>query len=364
MHKFYRIFLQVGFFLFLTQSLQAQNNSTQIQSKNSLVVLPYMFYSPETEIAIGAGSIYSFRPSGNKKDVRPSNIKFALTYTQRKQSIISFIPEVYFKNEHFYFSGFYTYYKYPDKFWGIGNNTPSAAEEDFTPNLLRTFTNFQFRIFDGLYFGPRFQYESIDLVKTEENSLLQSGTILGSEGGRASGFGYLLTFDTRNNIYFPSSGQFHQIYSVFYRSSFGGAYHFNFHSFDLRKYIPVGVSVLAFQTYNVIVTGTPPFQMYPLMGGTNWMRGYYLGRYRDKNMATFQAEFRFPLTWRFGAVGFLGLGNVAENVNQFRINKFKTSMGFGFRFIFDAQEKINARLDFGFSGEGDFGLYAMVVEAF
>ena len=362
MQKFFKITPKIVCILVLAQSLLVHNNSTQAQ--NSLVALPYAFYTPETKIAVGVGSIYSFRPEGIGTQVRPSNIKFALTYTQRKQSIISFIPEIYFKNESFFLSGFYTYYKYPDKFWGIGNNTPADAEEDFTPNLLRTFTNFQYKIIDGLYFGPRFQYESIDLVKTDENGVLQPGLTPGSEGGRASGLGYLLTIDTRNGIYFPNSGQFHQIYSVFYRSALGSDYNFTFHSLDLRKYFSFGKSVLAFQTYNIIVTGQPPFQLQSLLGGTNWMRGFYFGRYRDKNMVTFQTEIRIPLVWRFGAVGFLGFGDVAEKINQYRLSEFKSSLGLGLRFMFDAQEKINARLDFGFSSDGDFGLYAMVLEAF
>jgi outer membrane protein assembly factor BamA len=104
--------------------------------------------------------------------------------------------------------------------------------------------------------------------------------------------------------------------------------------------------------------------MMGLLGGSYWMRGYYYGRYRDKNMVTFQTEYRFPLFWRFGGVAFAGLGDVAPEFKKFNTKTIKWTFGTGLRFTFDAQEKINARLDFGFGNDGNFGFYAMVVEAF
>ena len=94
------------------------------------------------------------------------------------------------------------------------------------------------------------------------------------------------------------------------------------------------------------------------------MRGYYFGRYRDRNMIAFQTEYRFPLFWRLGGVGFVGFGDVASDMTEFKMNQFKYNVGFGLRFMFDRQEKINARLDFGLCEGGSSGIYAMVVEAF
>lgn len=94
------------------------------------------------------------------------------------------------------------------------------------------------------------------------------------------------------------------------------------------------------------------------------MRGYIYGRYRDKNMITLQTEYRFPLFWRFGAVGFVGAGDVASRYDKFRFNSFKYTFGFGIQFMFDLQEKINARLDIGFGENGKSCIYVMVLEAF
>jgi len=51
-------------------------------------------------------------------------------------------------------------------------------------------------------------------------------------------------------------------------------------------------------------------------------------------------------------------------IQKFRLDEFKYSLGFGLRFVFDKQEGINARLDFGFGRGENSGIYALVVEAF
>jgi len=155
------------------------------------------------------------------------------------------------------------------------------------------------------------------------------------------------------------------MYAVFFVKALKSDYKFNLISFDIRKYVSVFDShVLAFQTYNTFISGTPPFQMLAMLGGSYWMRGYYFGRYRDKNMITFQTEYRFPLFWRFGAVGFAGFGDVAGKIDKFQLNEFKYTYGIGFRFMFDSQERINARLDIGFGKGGNSGIYALVLETF
>ena len=345
---------------------KGNNHTDSLKSNhNSLVALPYAYYTPETKIAFGVGGIYSFRPVGSSPKDRPSNFRIALTYTQLKQTTLSFLPEIYFKNESYYFNGFYGYYKYPNKFWGSGNDTPDSAEENYEPTYFKSYTNFQKRIKPGFYIGIRHQYEYISLKKTDENGVLQHRTVPGSEGGSASGIGFIINHDTRNHVYYPSSGFYNQIYAVFLGKALKSDYKFNLISFDIRKYMPVFDShVLAFQTYNTFINGSPPFQMLSLLGGSYWMRGYYLGRYRDKNMITFQTEYRFPLFWRFGAVGFAGFGDVAGKINEFQINEFKYTFGFGFRFMFDSQERINARLDIGFGKGKNSGIYVLVVEAF
>jgi hypothetical protein len=355
-------------FLAISISVRADQGSPadSLESRrNSLVALPYAYYTPETKFAFGAGGVYSFRPAGSAPSDRPSSVRVALTYTQLNQMILALLPEIYLQNGRYYFSAFYGYYGYPSKFWGIGNETLDGAEEKYRQNDFESSTDVQKQIIRGLYVGLRYQYQRMEVKDAAPSGALRDRMIPGSRGGTASGLGVVINHDTRNHVYQPSRGFYNQFCAAFFGETIGSDYTFTLLSVDLKKYFTVfGSHVLALQTYDGFITGDPPFQMMNLLGGSYYMRGYYRGRYRDKNMITLQGEYRFPLFWRLGGAGFVGLGDVNENIADFRLDQFKYSVGFGFRFMFDAQERINARLDVGFGKGDNAGIYAMVLEAF
>lgn len=335
------------------------------QSRNSFVALPYAYYTPETKFAFGAGSIYSFRPRGGAPEARPSNLRLALTGTQLKQFIVAFLPELYFENERYFLNGYIGCYRYPDKFWGVGDRTPDGAEEGYVPDWLKFNVNLQRLVAPGLYIGLRYQYEYMSLRETDPEGALRLGAVPGSSGGVSSGIGVILSHDTRDNIYQPSKGFYNQVYAVVFARPTGSDYDFNLLSVDLRRYFSLfGSHVLAVQTFDSFISGEAPFQMLGMYGSSYWMRGYYSGRYRDKHLITFQTEYRMPVYWRFGAAAFAGLGAVSDEAATFRADRFRFSFGAGARFMFDRRERINARLDVGFDEDGNPGIYALVAEAF
>jgi len=109
--------------------------------------------------------------------------------------------------------------------------------------------------------------------------------------------------------------------------------------------------------------GEAPFQIMSFLGGMNFMRGYYMGRFRDNNAIILQGEYRMPVWWRFGAVAFASAGDVAYKIDQFKLSDFKVTFGVGIRFAIDPKERINFRLDFAWADDSS-GIYFTVVEAF
>lgn len=334
-------------------------------SRNSLVALPYAYYTPETKFAFGGGVVFSFRPPSAPATERPSNVKMAIAYTQLHQLILAAKPEVYLDHERFLLAGSYGFFLYPDKFWGIGGNTPDEAEEEYEANDFESFTNLQMRVLPGVYVGVRQEFRVLNVEEAKAGGLLASGLVPGSGGGGVSGLGILVGYDTRDHVYQPSSGFYNQCYAVFFGNDLGSDFTFNVLSVDLRWYRRAFRShTIAFQTYDRFTSGEPPFQMLSLVGGSYSMRGYNLGRYRDRHMLTAQAEYRFPVWWRFGGVAFAGAGDVAPTVDGFRLDRIKYGFGCGIRFMFDTRERINARLDLGVDRDWNAAVYAMVLEAF
>jgi outer membrane translocation and assembly module TamA len=93
------------------------------------------------------------------------------------------------------------------------------------------------------------------------------------------------------------------------------------------------------------------------------MRGYYEGRFRDRNYITGQLEFRQMIWKRIGVVGFLGAGQVNDKTTKLSLSEFKPSYGFGLRYVIDLEEKINVRADFAW-GTGTNGVYFGINHAF
>ena len=93
------------------------------------------------------------------------------------------------------------------------------------------------------------------------------------------------------------------------------------------------------------------------------MRGYYNGRFRDKNAVVLQAEWRQKVYKKLGITVFGNFGEVMPNVLKFYLADMKTSGGMGLRFMIDKQEKLNFRFDAAF-GENSHGFYFNIAEAF
>jgi len=80
-------------------------------------------------------------------------------------------------------------------------------------------------------------------------------------------------------------------------------------------------------------------------------------------MAVFQTEYRMPIIWRFGLVGFADIGEVAPVVSKFNLSGIKWTAGAGIRLIVSEAEHVVVRLDYGFTYDSS-ELYLFVNEAF
>jgi outer membrane protein assembly factor BamA len=133
---------------------------------------------------------------------------------------------------------------------------------------------------------------------------------------------------------------------------------------DLRKYLAIARSqVMVFQLLLKSQSGTVPFPLLAMLGGSHLLRGYYTGRFRDKNLLVLQAEWRCPLFWRIGLSVFAGMGQVADRFSHLNAGNFHYSTGLGLRLLYNRKESIHARMDFAL-GKDSSGIYMEGDESF
>ncbi len=334
------------------------------KKKPGVLVAPILFYLPETRLAFGAAGNFVFRLGKSDSSDRPSSISPVFIYTQNKQFKSLIDIDMYFKKGKYHLMAFLEFQKYPDKFFGIGSSVPEEQEEDFTPHIFWFEFTLMKKIKKHLDIGLQYDLYKLNMIEYEEGGLLARGDIPGSAGSLLSGIIFRAELDSRDNIFSPERGMFFKFSAGFYNKIIGSDFTYQDYRLDLRKYFPLFSNhVFAVRTIVETQTGTVPFHRLARMGGQYIMRGYFEGRYRDRNLAVLEAEYRLPLFWRFGVVGFAGAADVAHRFRDFRFDNLKYSYGFGLRYLFNKKEKMHIRFDIGF-GKGTSGVYFSVFQAF
>ncbi len=349
-----------------------QGSESCVQSKgsgNTLVPLPAVFYQTETGLGYGAtvGYYFQMSPPVDRWTRRQSSaIQLIAFHTVKKQIITSVGAELFPAGGRYRIFGALGFTRFPTKFWGVGNNVPDQNEEDYTPDQLNFNVEVQKQIRPGWYVGVVGQVNHRTLRETEAGGLLGGGTVPGTNDGTAIGAGVLLSRDTRSSTVYPRTGSYHQLRGEIYDSALGSTYEFGNVTIDLRKYLSLADHhVLAFRGLGIATPGSPPFDAMPQLGGDVLLRGYYAGRFRDRNLVALEGEYRTLLWWRIGATVFGGVGQVANAVSDLTLDGFHPAAGLGLRILLSPDEGLNIRADFGYGFDvKSSGFYLGIGEVF
>lgn len=324
---------------------------------------PFAFYTPETEIAIGAGAVSYYRNTADSLN-QPSKVTLTGYYSFRKQYSITLRPEFYLKRNTYRVFIEANLGDFADKFWGIGNDTPDIETADYMRQAYGILFNAQKRLHRQYRGGFIIEVKNSVIGDRKENPFLQTVMIPGSDGGMTVGLGLSLAYDSRNSIFFPVMGSFIELQTTFYDKSIGSEFTYQRYLINYRKYFGLSYNhTMAFQAFGNFTGGTVPFYELPYVGGPATMRGYFWGRYRDNHFMTVQLEYRTILFWRVGFAAFAGMGDVSDSFTNWPLSDFKHSIGAGVRYVLDPKEKLTVRIDLAF-GKGSSGLYFAIEEAF
>lgn len=341
----------------------SENDSTQSRGL-SFNGYPYAYYTPETQLAIGAGGILIFYTSRDTI-LLPSKIGFGGFYSNNNQYKVSINPVLYFQRNKLYLQLPVSFGHFVDKFWGIGNSTPETGNENYTRDVFSASLIIDTPpiLFAADRSGLIFTYENTEIVDKKDNALLIEDGVPGSNGGKLFGIGYDLIWETRDNIFFPTRGGYQYIKLIVYPEL--SDFVFYTLELDTRHFGSFSPNhVIGGQFYIAATAGETPFYKLPALGGQQRMRGYFQGRYRDNIYATFQLEYRQYFWWRLGFVVFAGIGEVAPDLLSFKLKELKPIYGAGLRFLFNKEQRVNLRMDLGFGEAGNRGIYFGIEEAF
>ena len=329
--------------------------------EGSFILLPVAAYSPETSVLFAALGILFFDSGAT----RPARSHLVLTYTLRNQVRVDVGAEIPFAGDRFQLRGRGKAIRWNDRFYGIGNTAPTTWER-FESNeyelQLDLMTQLRLR---GLYMGIALEgYQSTIFADTDSD--LRTSGLIGVKGGTRLGGGLLVEMDRREgrSTLTPTGGYVLTLRYIVFDEAFAGDFTYSRLVFDGRSYLPLGrYGLIATQLRGTFTGGDTPFDDLGLLGGDQFGRGIYRGRYRDRHSMVFQGGWRTPTLGDWGGALFGSIGEVSPDVATFPQLTPRWTVGTGVRYFLDLERGVSIRFDVGFNTD-DFGAYVNIGEAF
>lgn len=344
-------------------------DDTVSTEKSGFFMLPLLYYTPDTRWAAGAAGVYYFKiPPANEheKETRISNVQFLADYTQNRQLDVWGQWKIFTRNENYLLEGEMRYRDFPDRFYGIGNQSLKTDVEKYEYNYI-SFKSLMLKRLSrklDLFAGIDYQFEYEYGFQLAPDGALAQGAITGNRGGTGSAIGLVAIYDSRDNLINAYKGQLIELTSYFFTPVLGSTFRYWNINATYQQYWQVRRKhIVAVQAKIRHAEGEVPFLDMPTLGNDDLLRGYPKNRFRDQNFAAAQVEYRFPVWWRFGLVAFAGAGDVFGKPADLSLRTVKYSAGAGLRFVVNPAERLNIRLDYGHGREGGY-FYFVVAEAF
>lgn len=354
---------------FITRYFEKLFKDTSDIAQPQFLIYPTLAYAPETSWEIGLSSLYVYYA---KKDTtnRLSEINGFTFFTLENQYGIWFDHALYSDKSRWFILGRLRFQSFPLLYHGIGPESPAEYLARVDANQIQVKERLLRRVMHNFYVGIEMDYQLLGSVQFHnETNAPPFEKPLGYEGSSNLGFGVGVIYDNRHNVLNVREGLFSELAYLRYSGLWGSDYSFSSVVTDNRMYRTIGKNnVLAAQLLGQFNFGDVPFNQMALLGGESMMRGYYMGRFRDKNQLAVQVEYRFlplPLgfTKKIGAAVFAGTGTVFPNLKSMNMNDLVVSGGFGLRYLLFPKKDIFTRLDIAFTKEGP-GFYIFIGEAF
>lgn len=323
-------------------------------------VLPILFYTPETSVGFGAGMLFQFRLPGAPPGRRLSNVTLGAVYTLENQTLAQLTPELRFGDERYLLRLDALAAKFPNRFYGIGNEPDFDDYDTFTDTYVRAELDLRMRPFSrthvlaDLFIGAHYSlgWSTIADVAPSEPGRVSMFARMDDPGEHpllASGVGPSVAWDSRDSLNWPAQGSFVELKATTYQPALGSDVRYHRLLVDARRFQPLwGQHVLALRLVAQGVWGDVPFQRQPQLGGAAMFRGWYTGQLRGPRLIAIEAEYRIPIGERWAVVAFGSAGRVGEHVSALSLKGTHLAGGGGLRLSVDKRDRVNIRFDLAY----------------
>ena len=317
-------------------------------------------YSSDTKFGVGLVAAGLYYNNINDTLMPPSNMSIYFDATTSMFFKLGLRGTHIFKDDSRRFNYDINFSSVTSKFWGIGyyNNNYDGNESKYKYLNSQARLDFSWRLCEGLYLGPLASFDYIN-GRDFRKPWLWEGQ---SDRTFNVGTGLTLQYDTRDNMTAPAKGVYIRFDQRFNPRFLANKYAFSMSELKVSGYRRMWRgAVLAGMFHTRLTYGNTPWGLMSTLGGSDNMRGYFEGRYRDKCAFDCCVELRQHVWKRNGLVAWGGMGMVFPKLSEMRSRMLLPNYGVGYRWEF--KKRVNVRLDLGF-GRHQTGFIFSINEAF
>lgn len=229
-------------------------------------------------------------------------------------------------------------------FYGLGNDSERDDQTNFYDEIIMAEFRFNKRLFGPLWAGAFAEIHHEFTTHGEGDWAPDTfeaqwfPDLLGKGAFWTNRIGAFVMIDTRDSIYIPTKGGYYKLEYYSVPEWMGSDFNFEYWYLDLRQFITLraprkDILALRFQAKRG-VAGPIPFYELAVAGSEYTLRGYYDGRFRDRDMLSINTELRHNLWKIFDIHLFYDIGRVYNDMfDEWRYiaNDTHYAWGIGFR---------------------------------
>ena len=235
------------------------------------------------------------------------------------------------KKDHIRYTGALAYPSVNLTFYGSGDQPIIKNGIDYNLKGWFLLQEIIFRIKNSNFFlGPKFTY--FDSVSTININFPVEGIKPWELGLKNYGLGFVLKYDSQDNIFTPNSGINADISTLFYRGEVGliNSREYTITDATSRIYWQLpGDIVLGWRLDGGFSGGDVPFYSLPYID----LRGIPAMRYQGQYALATDVETRWNVNDRWALVFFGGVGRTADSMSNFSDSENRWAGGAGFRYL-------------------------------
>lgn len=339
------------------------SNKQKPNKKIDFGFIPGPNYSATTGLGLGLLGTATYSADRSDPTLPRSNASVYSNMTTAGFFVVGLRGNHIFPHENFQLDYKVNLSTFSTSYWGMGyaNADNDDNETDYRRNRINAMARFMVKLAPNTYIGPFVNYRVTQASDVNEDfSYLWQGQDKTIHTYTA---GLSFTYDSRDFMLNASKGVFVQIDQTFTPRCFGnGKYNFSTTEATFATYGKLWKgAILAGELHGQFNYGHIPWSQLATVGSNDRMRGYYEGRYNDKNVIEGQVELRQHIKGRNGVVAWVALANAFPDFKNIAWRYTLPNAGVGYRWEF--KKRINIRVDYGFTRNGG-GFIFNINEAF